>query len=340
MALGLGLLATTWIAHREYQSLLQRRSDAIAGIVGRGDAALRASLHDGELLLRSVQTLFLASQDVSQEEFANIYANLQAHERLPSLQAMVFARRQVRADGEHFVTALVMPIAGNERVIGLDVVSQPGNLAGLLRSRDSDETVMSAPFRLAQQRPGELPDGVTLRLPVYSTGAPPRSVEERRRRMRGSIAISLRLNRMISTALRETAKLGLHVQILDVTDGRALPVYDSRPPDAKSGQGPWFERMHDYGGRRWQLRMYAAERLATVRWPWTIFAGGGLSSLLLALLVWSAATTRQRALLLGKRMSRSFRDSEARFRALNELLPAMVLLADRGSGRILYANQA
>ncbi len=340
MALGLGLLATTWIAHREYQSLLQRRSDAISGIVGRGDAALRTSLHDGELLLRSVQTLFLASQDVSQEEFANIYANLQAHERLPSLQAMVFAQRQVRADGEHFVTALVIPIAGNERVIGLDVVSQPGNLAGLLRSRDSDEPVMSAPFRLAQQRPGELPDGVTLRLPVYSTGAPPRTVEERRRRMRGSIAISLRLNRMISAALRETAKQGLHVQILDVTDGRALPVYDSRPADAKAGRGPWFERMHEYGGRRWQLRMYAAERLATVRWPWTIFAGGVLSSLLLALLVWSAATTRQRALQLGKRMSRSFRDSEARFRALNELLPAMVLLADRGHGRILYANQA
>ena len=340
LVFGFGVLATTWVSHREYQSLLQRRSDAIAGIVGRGDAALRASLHDGELLLRSVQTLFLASRDVSQEEFANVYANMQTHERLPSLQAMVFAQREVRADGEHFITELVMPVAGNERVVGLDVVTQPGNLAGLLRSRDSDEPVMSAPFRLAQQRPGELPDGVTLRLPVYSTGGPPRSVDERRQRMRGSIAISLRLNRMISAALRETAKLGLQVQIVDVTDGRSLPVYDSRSPDAKAGRGPSFERMHDYGGRRWQLRMYATERLATVHWPWSIFAGGMLSSLLLALLVWSVATTRQRALQLGRHLSRSFRDSEARFRALNELLPAMVLLADRGSGRVLYANQA
>ena len=70
LAFVFGLLATTWISQREHASLQQRRSDAIAEIVGRGDAAMRASLLDAEQLLRSVQTLFLASQQVSQEELS------------------------------------------------------------------------------------------------------------------------------------------------------------------------------------------------------------------------------------------------------------------------------
>src|SRR5690606_15777068 len=43
---------------------------------------------------------------------------------------------------------------------------------------------------------------------------------------------------------------------------------------------------------------------------------------------------------LGLRMGKRFGESEARFRALNELLPALVLLADARDGRIAYANQA
>ena len=39
-------------------------------------------------------------------------------------------------------------------------------------------------------------------------------------------------------------------------------------------------------------------------------------------------------------MSERFGESEARFRTLNELLPALVLLADGSDGRIVYANQA
>ncbi len=40
-------------------------------------------------------------------------------------------------------------------------------------------------------------DGITLRLPVFSPGNPPQSVEDRRRRMRGSVAVSFRVSRLI-----------------------------------------------------------------------------------------------------------------------------------------------
>ena len=40
---------------------------------------------------------------------------------------------------------LVAPRAGNESVLGLDVGTQPGNLAALLQSRDTDVVGRSAP---------------------------------------------------------------------------------------------------------------------------------------------------------------------------------------------------
>ena len=51
------------------------------------------------------------------------------------------------------------------------------------------------------------------------------------------------------------------------------------------------------------------------------------------------ASTRSRALALGKSMSARYRDSEERFRRLNELLPTLVLLVDRQSGDIVAAGR-
>ena len=73
-------------------------------------------------------------------------------------------------------------------IIGLDINTQASNHAAVLHSRDTDEAAVSAPFRLDQSSAGDVPDGVTLRLPVYSPGKPPVDVEERRRRLRGSVS--------------------------------------------------------------------------------------------------------------------------------------------------------
>src|SRR5690606_18867349 len=126
-------------------------------------------------------------------------------EVFPSLQAVAYARRTTQADGDHYITELVAPLEGNRGIVGLDVNTQPGNLAALLRSRDTDRAEMSAPFRL-QQTDGTTPaDGVTLRLPVYSRGSPPGNVTERRARTLGSLAVSFRAADLIEQSLSEDA---------------------------------------------------------------------------------------------------------------------------------------
>ena len=71
-----------------------------------------------------------------------------------------------------------------------------------------------------------------------------------------------------------------------------------------------------------------------------LLVAGGIASLLCALWVYSFATSRRRALEIGEAMSRRYRESEERFRAVNELLPALVVLARDDTGEVTYANEA
>ena len=344
LALALGIALSYWIATQQ-----QRRSEAelqrtLAHIAHSGYIALIDQVRACELLVRAVQTLFVTSDDVDAARFADAYANLKPREAFPSLQAIVYARRESRPDGDHFISEMVAPLQGNARVIGLDVNRQPPNLAAVLRSRDNDEAALSGPFRLVQAQRQDQVDGITLRLPVYGPGPPPGNVAERRARMRGSLAVSFRIGSLIDTALPEEARTRLHVQVSDVTGSTALPLYDSHPSlrdTALDDAGYRFDQRMSHGGRVWQVKMHpVGAATAAKAWRQPVFVPGLIASLLLALLVWSVAGTRRRALALGGEMSRRYRESEERFRSLNELMPALVLVARAADGRIDYANQA
>ena len=143
-----------------------------------------------------------------------MYANLRPREQFPSLQALAYAER--RGDprgGLRYPTTLVAPLAGNEALGGLDVATQPVNLRAAILARDTDQPVMSMPFRLIQPdgRTGTI-DGVTIRLPVFAPGAPPRDVAERRAREAGTIAVSFRVRRLIADALPAEAREQLATQ--------------------------------------------------------------------------------------------------------------------------------
>ncbi|MGH8028388.1 MAG: bifunctional diguanylate cyclase/phosphodiesterase, partial [Arenimonas sp.] len=295
------------------------------------------------LLVRSVQSLFLASDDLAPVEFERVYGNLRPKQVFPSLQAMAYARRVPNADGSiHYVTDLVAPRSGNERLVGLDLQTQPGNLDAVRRAERDDQPAMTAAFLLVQlaNQPGNR-DGVVIRLPVYSAGPPPHDAAERAGRIRGSLGVSFRISTLIATALPGDTLESMHVSIRDLGEPGAPRLFDSRAEGDIAGEGPRRVRDLHYGGRTWRMELQPRPGHAQVPWrqPLLVFAGGLLASLLLAGLVWALMRTRGHALTLAARMSEQYRESEARFRSLNELLPALVLLA-RGDGSIVYANRA
>ncbi|MGN6235267.1 MAG: bifunctional diguanylate cyclase/phosphodiesterase [Dyella sp.] len=338
LVLGVGL--TLLLHHQQRARQLAADHAAMHELADKSYAALQARLSSSELLMRAVQTLFIASDQVTDDDFAHFYENLRPRELFPSLVALAYAARETGPDGERYITRRVQPLAGNERLLGLDISQQGRNMAALVAARESDTFSLSGPFALVQVgADGRRIPGVTLRLPIYSEGAPPANAQQRSARLVGSIAASFNVSEWIGSAFTADALKRLQIEVSDVT-AAPQPLFDSDPGAAIADAGDFLRDLH-YGGRVWRVSMlYRPHPERAFGWSQSLLPSGLLITLLLATLVWSVAGTQRRAVELGWRMSRRYRESEERFRALNELLPALVVLADADNGRVTYANQA
>lgn len=340
LALAAGLAITAmlvaWQRHRAEAEQARHLSALAEGEYG----ALNAQLHDYEFALRAMQGAFLGQQ-VDLAGFDRQYRVLDLRRRLPGLQALVFSARRDGRDGTRYPTLLVAPRAGNDRVLGLDVRSQPANLVALERSRDTDRAQLSAPFRLVQDPPTHAPDGLLLRLPVYSPGEPPRTVAERRARFVGSLAISFRISGLAQHVFRPEWQRTLHLRVDDIDARPPALVFDSHP-GLPLDDTSWHDtRLLEFGGRRWRVTVHDATHGDLGLGDGTpLLVAGIVGSALFALWIAALADSRRRALAVGEAMSRRYRESEERFRAVNELLPALVLLVREEDGRVAYANQA
>ncbi|HVR82140.1 MAG TPA: EAL domain-containing protein [Luteimonas sp.] len=338
LGLLMGFATTGFVVLLERHNLRDEASLQFSQIARRSELQVERQLETSGLLLRAMQTAFFVD-NLGQQRFLSIHDNLRPEQRVPSLVATGFARRLRAADGSlHYRYEWVAPIAGNAILIGFDIASQPVNLRALERARDTDLPVMSAPFRLLQ--PAADPrdaDGVVMRLPVYVAGPVPVTVAERRRRELGALATSMRLRPLLLAALPEDALQRFHVRVYDVTVGKRL-LFDSGTRAIAGARSYGGEIT--FGERRWQLQLQPRDQGYDASALWLFGLGGLLASLLLASLLWSVAATRLRAVSLGRQMSLRYRESEQRFRTLNDLLPALVLMAHADDGRIVYANQA
>ena len=337
-----GFLFTAWVALKEWRDVNERADVAYRIAADHGVQRLNAQLVAAAALLRAMQTVFLADDHVDQAQFSQYNENLRLRTRLPGHVATAFARRQFDpADPGRiaYVYQLAAPVRGNESLIGFDMIQQKGNLLALQRARDADVATVSEPFPLRQlSADGNALIGITVRLPVYSRGLIPDSVEARRAREIGSLAVSLRLDALVREGLPTQALEQFRVRIRDLDAASTAAFFDSGT--ATAVDAPIYLRTLEFGGRRWQLQLQPRPAALDTGRMRTVMVAGAVISSLLALLLWSLTTTRQRAIALGSRMSARFGESEVRFRTLNELLPALVLLADGRDGRIVYANQA
>ncbi|HEY9540221.1 MAG TPA: EAL domain-containing protein [Luteimonas sp.] len=337
-----GLLGTAAVLLLERDNLQAGARMQDSQVARRSVAQVERQFETSGLLLRAVQSSFMVSDDIDQQQFADVHDNLHAQEVLPSLVAMVFARRSEpeRPGGPPgYRYESVVPLAGNRSLVGFDMAAQEANLRALLRARDIDRPVMSAAFPL-RQPVDDARDamGVVVRLPVYSSGPRPSDVAQRRAREIGALGISMRVRPMLLAALPPDALHRYRVRVLDTTGETTMTLYDSgghvAPGASVYGGGVSF------GERRWRVQLQARDSGYNASLLWLMGATGTVASLLLALLLWSAATMRRRAVTLGRQLAERYRESEERFRTLNDLLPALVLMARADDGRIVYANEA
>lgn len=337
LVLGLASAVALALLHRNY---LARDHDLYLRDLGnRTVAEVAQQLRLSGTLVRAFQAVFLASDNVTQAEFEQAYQSIRPQRDFPAVVAVGYAVREQNGEAERFITRMVTPLRGNESVVDLDVAWQPSNLQAVMISRDSNEPAMSAPFRLVQFQQEDDADGVVIRLPAYSSGPLPETVDERRQRLVGSLAASFRVGRLIGSIVGGEIAEHAVVRVDDVTDAQVSPLYVS---SADLTEGPDYGGDIRFGGRLWHVRVVrrSAVVVDNAMFPWLTLAAGTLVSALLALLVWTEQGTRYRAESLARDWSRQHRESEHRFRALNELMPALVLLLRASDGCVVYFNHA
>jgi diguanylate cyclase (GGDEF)-like protein/PAS domain S-box-containing protein len=343
-------VALTILATRSYQQALQREASvALARAAERYDLVIESRLQACGSLVRAIQLVLGRQPDLDPAEFEQRVVALRATRSFPSLQAVGYAPRSVdpASGAVAYRYTLVAPLAGNERLVGLDVASQPANLAVLQRARDTDEPQMSEPFTLVQfDRPGEQADGVVIRLPVFADVLAGASVAARRASERGSIVASFRIATLMQGVMGDEGRDLPYELRLRASDAAAAPLIYSSHRAGLSAAGdpmlrPALARI-DFGGQTWRLellpdaRWYAATRRETA----VVGAIGLLASLLLAGWIAALHSTQRRAERLAERLAQRVKDTEQRFRQLTELQPTAVLLVNREQGRIDYVNHA
>lgn len=209
---GLGLVlsaAATWSAWNAARVRDEARFD---NGVQRTQAAIEARLELYIGLLRAGAGLFAGSGRVTKEEFGAFARMLDLPGRYPGAQGIGFAR-QVRADElagfeaamrrdgaeavsvfpagereEYFPIQFLEPLdRRNQHAVGYDMFSDPTRRSAMERARDGGEPAATSRVTLVQEIDPVKQIGFLVYMPVYSKGAPPTTVEERRARLVGFV---------------------------------------------------------------------------------------------------------------------------------------------------------
>jgi diguanylate cyclase (GGDEF)-like protein len=318
LALGLAVTYGFWLAAcAEARRAVQDEFQFWVSKVAYGVAARLES--DVQVLL-GVVGLFEASDFVSREEFRRYVAALCLGEGYPGIRGVGFSVlvsadekaehvARVRQEGfpaydiwpegerEFYAPVVyVEPFDGrNLRTLGYDTARQPVRWAAAERARDQGVAALSGKVLLKQDTAADVEPGALLFLPVYGPGAPHDTRAERRANLLGWAFAAVRTQDLMRDVLGtlDFGQLGSALQV-DVYDGdRPSPdalLFALLPAAAGVAGGPALQtvRRLDFGGRQWTLVLTAGAEFAARRpseKAAVIAIGGGLGSLLLALLV-------------------------------------------------------
>jgi signal transduction histidine kinase len=172
-------------------------------------------------LVRAGTALLAASNEVNHAEFRAFVRRLEVRERYPGIEGVGFAQHVARQDLGSFVRDLELdgvqlrlrptgdrpasetivflePIdSRNQESLGFDLSTDPVQLAAMARARDTGHPALSDRVRGGSPVAAIAEDSVVLYVPVYRTGAPTATVDERRRALHGFVFSSLRIERLL-----------------------------------------------------------------------------------------------------------------------------------------------
>ncbi len=278
--------------------------------------AMRREVERTLEVIGSVQSLFHASQRVTQEEFSRFAAPLL--EKHPGLRAVAWAavRDGSGAAPEEPMGPLPLRLVesrrGDAELVGLDLGAEPELRSALRQARDTGRFVATGKGALGRLA-GE--SAIAVLAPLYRAESSPRSVFRRRATFQGVVVGVVSAGELFDAALERLAARGIDVRVHDSTappgGDRLHTRWSPDVPGERSGLGePTVEELVPVGGRAWAMAAAPAPgrfRAQPGHTHWATLAGGlALTALLVVYL--SAITRQERQLQLRDRAIGSTRD--------------------------------
>ncbi|MDP2824880.1 MAG: EAL domain-containing protein [Sulfuritalea sp.] len=351
-------LALTVVAWRYTQQDIERQLRLeFDAEVSQVRADLDARIAGYTRTLRGAAALFAASDEVTREEWRDYVAGLRLERDYPAIQALAFARSvshaelralvgEVRRSGvadfavkppgrrdRYVVNVYVEPYAGlNIKGLGHDMWQDAERRETMQRARDAGEPMITRRVTLKIDEQSNPVPAFIMYLPV---------VRKPGSEVYGYVLSPFRMPALMADLLKRSSR-GVSLSIHDGTGPHPENLF-YRSDTEESQPAARFVRSEamTVGGRSWILGYSSRPELEargdTARSA-QVLAGGLLASVLLFGLAWSLATTRDRAVRLARDMTKSLRESEARFRVLVEQAPDAITVYDVDLGRFVEAN--
>ncbi len=191
------------------------------------------------------------------------------------------ALRAATADGDAFVVTYIEPKAGNEKVIGVDLGSEPTRARMIERAVERHLAAASAPLTLMQ---GSAPHQAILLAQEISASSGSGGTF-------GVLVAAIEISPYLKRTLERTDFGAYPIRFEDITEAKPRIMYDDMP--GRAG-GEEFQRPLALGGRNYLLTIGDLPAVGARPGPLALGAlgAGVLVSLLLAALLWLATGRR------------------------------------------------
>lgn len=317
-------LLTLFIYSETKKKALERNEKLFELKAVQATQALELRMRDYTQILVGAKALFVASDTITREDWAQYYRTLKLEENYPGIQGVGYThfvkpeelpahisrfRKEgfkdyaIRPDNPRSTYTSIIYLEPldkrNRRAIGYDMFSDSTRRSAMQMARDTRKPALSGKVRLVQETGVDEQAGFLIYLPIYEDNAEPESIKERQRLIKGYVYSPFRAEDLM------LAVWGSNYRDLDIEvyDGTGLGKEDllfntDSVLHYHAAKKPELDMLStlSIGNQTWRVYFSAKPsfaRSADTELPYFILLGGTIISLLMFFIIWSLINTRR-----------------------------------------------
>ena len=283
LILGVGLLTTVFTCIQVKQNIEQDAVKQFAFTCDQITLKLQEHLEAYALVLKGGSAFFTGSDVVKRQEWKAYVDSLQVEQSIPGMQGIGFAKvipaaqltshiTTVRGEGfpdysvhppgeRAFYTSIIYlePFTGrNLRAFGFDMYNEPVRRLAMEKARDTGDTALSGKVELIQETGTDVQAGVLMYVPVYRTGAPAATVEQKQAALQGWVYSPYRMNDFMRSILTDWKRHDGKIVNLAIYDNQeaspANRLFANLPTVTPDVHSLFYQqRIINFKGRQWLL---------------------------------------------------------------------------------------